>query len=293
MFLLKFIVSLLSRCSLKTLHRLGSFLGLFVYYISPGRRRVARRNLKIALGNDIKESMVKDSFKNSFKSFVELFYAKNIDEKFVKERVILPDLTDFFELLKQDRPIFLITGHIGSWEFLPSVYAHITKGKIAVVGKAMRSQKVDDIIYGLRRSENVSFITHSNAIVSIQRSFKKNIPVGALLDQGGLEKNCFFTDFFGHKTTFVNGIPIYAVRVDAVVFMAFLVRVEDKWKVEVYPPIYPDKNLEQMTAAENLARQINEVYEDIIKRYPEQWFALNKRFKRVLDEANGKVRSIY
>lgn len=293
MFLLRLIVSLLSRCSLNTLYRFGSFLGLSVYYLSPSRRRVARKNLRLVLKNGIQESMVKESFRNSFKSFMEIFYAKKIDESFLKEKVILPDLTDFFELLKQERPIFLITGHIGSWEFLPSIYANIAKGKIAVVGKSMRNQKLDEFIYGLRRSDKVNFITHSNAIVSIQRSFKKNIPVGALLDQGGLEKNCFFIDFFGQKATFVNGIPIYAVRVDAAVLMAFLIRIDDKWKLEVYKPIHPDKGVEQTSAAKKLARQINEVYEDIIKKYPEQWFALNKRFKRVLDEKTGEVRSIY
>jgi len=293
MLLIKIIVFLLTRCNLKTLHKIGSFLGITTYYLLPGRRRIARKNLRIALGENFDEKILKESFKNSFKSMMEVFYTHRIDDEFIAKNIRLNDLIYLNEALEKGKPIFLITGHIGSWEFLPAVYASITKGKIAIVGKATRSKKIDDILYKLRTKENIHFISHSNAIVSIQRFFKKEIPVGALLDQGGLEKNCFFIDFFGIKTTFVKGVPIYASKIGALILIGFLIREDDKYTLKIYPPIELDETLDHITAAEKLARQINQVYEDVIRKYPEQWFTLNKRFKRVLENENGKIGSIY
>ncbi|MGC8768022.1 lysophospholipid acyltransferase family protein [Calditerrivibrio sp.] len=293
MLLIKIIVFLLTRCNLKTLHTIGSFLGITIYYLLPGRRRIARKNLRIALGENFNEKILKESFKNSFKSMMEIFYTNRIDESFIAKNIRLNDLTYLKEALEKGKPIFLITGHIGSWEFLPAVYSSITKGKIAIVGKSTRSKKIDDILHRLRTRENIHFISHSNAIVSIQRFFKKGIPVGALLDQGGLEKNCFFIDFFGIKTTFVKGLPIYASKIGAVILIGFLIREDDKYTIKIYPPIEPAETLDQVAAAEKLAYQINQIYEDIIRKYPEQWFTLNKRFKRVLENENGKIGSIY
>ncbi|ADR18421.1 lysophospholipid acyltransferase family protein [Calditerrivibrio nitroreducens] len=293
MLLIKIIVFLLTRCNLKTLHMIGSVLGITTYYLLPGRRRIARKNLRIALGENFNEKILKESFKNSFKSMMEIFYTNRIDELFIAKNIRLNDLTYIKEALEKCKPIFLITGHIGSWEFLPAVYSSITKGKIAIVGKSTRSKKIDDILHRLRTGENIHFISHSNAIVSIQRFFKKGIPVGALLDQGGLEKNCFFIDFFGIKTTFVKGLPIYASKIGALILIGFLIREDDKYTIKIYPPIEPDERLDHGTAAEKLAYQINQIYEDIIRKYPEQWFTLNKRFKRVLENENGKIGSIY
>jgi len=291
-FFINYLISILRRCKINTLHKIGDFLGTIVYYSSSSRRRVARKNLRIALNNELDEKLVKESFKNSFKSIMEIFFVSNIDEKFIKENMIIENFDLLLEIKKQNEPLFLISGHIGSWEFLPIIYSHITNGEIAVVGKTTRSKKLDKIIYDLRSSNKIHYITHSNAIISIQKYLKKGIPVGALLDQGGLEKNSFFIDLFGQKTTFVNGLPIYAAKIKATIIMAFMIRNFDKWKLVLYPPIKIDQSLEKLETAKKLARQINEVYEDIIKKYPEQWFALNKRFKRVESE-NGEICSLY
>ncbi|MCX8084214.1 MAG: lysophospholipid acyltransferase family protein [Calditerrivibrio sp.] len=292
MLFLKYIVAFFQKMGVQRLKVLGKYIGKMVYYLSKERRQVAHKNLSLVFDGVVPEGLTKKTFENNFISFLEIFLVRDIDEGFL-EYVDLPDMGELFRLIEEKRNIFLISGHIGSWEFLPKIYTMISKNSITVVGKSLRSEKLNKIVEALRYCEKINYINHFNALISIQRAFKKNMAVGALLDQGGLEKNSFFVEFFGLKTTFVSGIPIYAVRSNAVIVMAFLLRQKDRWRLEIYPALFPDKSLSEIESAKKLAKSINEVYEDVIKKYPEQWLAMNKRFKRVLESEDGQACSIY
>ncbi|MCA1926863.1 MAG: hypothetical protein LDL13_03830 [Calditerrivibrio sp.] len=293
MFFLKIVVFIFQKIPLRYLHRLGDLLGLSVYYLNIDRRKVAETNLKIVLGEDFNRKIVKENFKNSFRSIMEMFFVTRIDDQFVKENLIYGDLKDAYDIKDKKIPTFLLTGHVGSWELLPAIYSVVFDHEISVIGKSMKNKAVDRVMVDLRMMDKVHFIKHKSALRIIHRYLNNGIPVGALLDQGALDRQSVFVDFFGLKTTFTAGLPLYAFKKNIRFLMAFLVRDGGKYKVVLYPPIYPDKSMGVDEGVLEISRRINEVYEDIIKKYPEQWFSLHKRFKRVLRDGDEQTSSIY
>lgn len=293
MFFLKIIVFILQKIPLKYLHMLGDLLGLLVYYLSSDRRKVAETNLKLVLGEDFHHKIVKENFKNSFRSIMEMFFISRIDSEFVEKNVVYGDLKDAYDIKEKKIPTFFLTGHIGSWEFLPAIYTMVFDHEISVIGKSMKNKAADKIMVDLRMGEKIHFIKHKNALRTIHKYLNNGIPVGALLDQGALEHHSIFVEFFGLKTTFTPGLSLYAFKKGIRFLMAFLVRDGSKYKLILYPPIYPDKNMAVDEGVLEISRKINEIYEDIIKKYPEQWFSLHKRFKRVLRDGDEQSSSIY
>jgi KDO2-lipid IV(A) lauroyltransferase len=113
--------------------------------------------------------------------------------------------------------------------------------------------------------------------------------VGVLLDHSSMPKDSMTVPFFGLETTFIKGIPLLSVRRDYPILPAFILRENGKYKLITYPLIYPDKSLKPKERAYDIALKINRLYEEMIRQYPDQWYLIHKRFKRVADE-NGKLR---
>ncbi|MEF3255555.1 MAG: hypothetical protein K6348_08360 [Deferribacterales bacterium] len=292
MFLIRFITFLLKKMPRKILYLMGDIIGLLVYYIHLPRRRVAETNLKIVLKDKYNKKILKENYRNIFRNFMEIFFIEKVNDEFIKKYVKYENLDDITKIKNDKKPTLLLTGHIGSWELLPIFYTKFFNHKVAIIGKEMRNKKIDIIIKELRSNSDISFISHGNVMRIIHRYLNKGIPVGALLDQGGLEDQSIFIDFFGLKTTFVHPLLAYAVRKEIKIIMVFLIRENEKYRFINYPPIYPNNSLDYDNAVIDLAKKINEVYEDIIIKYPTQWFTLNKRFKRVKND-EGEICSIY
>jgi KDO2-lipid IV(A) lauroyltransferase len=285
--MIDFVYRFLSNRKLSTLHKIASFLGILTYYLVPSRRKVVIKNCQ-TIGIKPTASLVKNIYKEVFKSFFELFYVENIDEDFIKKYVICKNKEEILSFYKNNPELFILTGHMGAWELLGSVLYLCFNINGALVGRKVKNKKLDQLITRLRSAHGNIYITHKNALKEIVKCFSKNIPVGVLLDHSSMPKNAIFVEFFGVKTSFIAGAVTLAVKKNIPFKPFFLIRKEGKYELVHYPPIFPDNSLVLKERIYKMASDINKVYEDIILKYPEQWFMLHKRFKRNENE-NGEI----
>ena len=96
-----------------------------------------------------------------------------------------------------------------------------------------------------------------------------------------MPKDCVNVPFFGYKTPTIAGIPAMCARKKMKILPFFAAFTNEGYKVMIYPPIAPDVNLDPKKRIEKLAADINKTYEDVIKKYPDQWYLIHRRFKRV------------
>ena len=272
----------------------GRLVGGVFYYILKSRRCVAIKNAQI-VGAKNPERVAKESFKNSFASFFEIFYIPKVDKKFIEENVIVDkEFLDKINSLNSKYPAyFLVGGHIGSWELSSVIFSEIFGKKMAIVGRSIKNMGVDELVTRMRSSRNVTYLKHRNVAFEISKFISGGFSVGTLLDHGALHQDAIYVDFFGFKTSFIAGIPILSVKKNIPIFPIFMVRTGGKLKFICYGEITPDAALGVKDRIKDVALRINKVYEDVITKYPEQWFLMHKRFKRVMGE-NGEIsNSVY
>ena len=92
---------------------LGKVFGLFLYYLIPLRKNVAKYNLKIAFpnySNNKRKNILKNTYKHYGILIVEFFRQKKDSFK----HVIIDSATK--EMLSQNNGIILMTAHLGNWE---------------------------------------------------------------------------------------------------------------------------------------------------------------------------------
>lgn len=277
----------LSNLKLSTLQTIGAFFGQVAYILTPGRRKVVEKNCK-AIGLTPTASLTRNIYINVFKSFMEFFYVKNIDETFIANHVECENDEAIFKLLDKETPLFVVSGHIGAWEFALPILARYFKRSSATVGRRIKNPSIDTLVSDVRSLHGNTYIKHKNAVPKIIEELNNGTSIGVLLDHSATPKNAIYVELFGKKTSFIAGIPLIAVKKNRPILPIFFIRKGQSYHIIHYPPIYPDKKLKPKERIQKMARNINEVYEDIISKHPEQWFMLHKRFKRT-ENADGKV----
>jgi len=232
--------------------------------------------------------VVKSSFRHSFATYAESLYSHRIDEKFL-ESIELENPHN----VVVDRAVFIVSGHIGCWELAPNAIVHKMNTKGAIIGRRLKNDKLDAFITQQRTGENIAYLHHRNIADRIPHILEDGYSIGALLDHSATLRDSMFVPFFGLSTTFIKGLPMIAVRKDVPFLPAFLIRTEKSFKLVVYPMIYPDKSLKPKERIYDMALRTNQVYEDIIRKYPDQWYLIHKRFKKTLDKDGNVTECSY
>lgn len=285
-------VALLSRLPLKTIDAIGISLGTVVWYLSADRRHVATVNAKI-IGAENPKAVAKESFKNTFKAYLQLFYAKRINKKFI-EKYVTSDGAEYLATIAEHKSEYILVGaHFGFWGMLPNIASQLFNFKLITIGRASKNKGMDKILEELRTSENIKYITHRGAIAQLGKFMEEGYVPGVYLDHTATPKDCVNVELFGYKAPTIAGIPAFAARKRCPILMFFGIYEGNGYKIKIYPPIYPDETLKPKERIEKLARDINKTYEDIFSKYPEQWYLIHRRFKRV-EEPDGTLSdSVY
>ncbi|MGE4319598.1 MAG: lysophospholipid acyltransferase family protein [Deferribacterales bacterium] len=282
--LLRLAYFIFNRMSFMSLRKTGMTLGSLFYFFNKKRRKIAEKNCEIIGVKDVK-AVAKSSFRHSFATYIESFYSHRIDQKFLDSiEIVNPE-----NIPPSDSGVFfLVSGHIGCWELIPPVASAIVNRKGALIARRIKNKNVDDYLMKQRSGENVIYLHHRNIAEKIPQLLEEGVVVGALLDHSSTVRDSMFVPMFDVNTTFIKGIPMISARRDVPIMPTFLVRTETGFRMIFYPLIHPDKNLKPKERIQDIALRINKIYEDVIRQYPDQWYLIHKRFKKVMDE-NGNL----
>lgn len=288
--LLRIVLSFFGSLPLKWTQKFASMLGVLVWHLSPERRKVAIVNAEI-IGSETPEKTAKQSFKHTFMSYFETAYAKNFDKKFVEKYVTIENPQYYKQLVDAGQKFIFISAHIGSWDLAAPAYTVGMDAKAIIVGRETNSKTVNKLIDYMRNSGNIIYV-QQHGFLDKMKEYEDYTP-GSLLDHIGIGKDVLFAPFFGYRVETLIGSLVMAARKNIPLLPAYLIRTENGFLFTMNEAIYPNTELKPKERIYDLAVRMNEEYERIIRKYPEQWYLLHRRFKRV-EEADGKsTRSVY
>ena len=104
--------------------------------------------------------------------------------------------------------------------------------------------------------------------------------LGMMADLNVQEKEGVFVDFFGIPASTTTSIAKLALHTNAAVLPAFAVWEESKGKYVVYlePPVEYEKTENADEDIKNLTQKVTNVVERYVRKYPEQWLWIHKRW---------------
>ena len=261
---------------------LGSVLGRVLYLVSGPPRRVVRRNLSFAypeLSADQRRRMSGHVFQNYGVNLFELFQMGFMRPEDVARRVRFYGLENFRDALQRKRGVIAVSAHLGSWELgvqaLPCVFGtHLT-----AVAKKFKSNMVESWIHFVRTRFGNAILYKKDSLGDMTRILRNGGILAILIDMAR-RKDGVDVEFFGKKATATPAVAMLALRCRSAVLPTFCIREPDgRIGIHVEPEIGMRRTKDLRADLVDNTQRITDVVERMVRRHPEQWFWLMRRWK--------------
>lgn len=262
--------------------RLGNMLGMVGYGADKKHRNITLNNLNRAFGKEKTEDQLsvlsKNVFRNIGQILFEIGWLSSTRLKGLQNKITVKGLEHYTNAYKKGKGVLIITGHIGNWELL-SIAGTLADIPINVLYRPLDFKPMDRFMEKMRTRFGAKLITANHGMRKTLMALKKGEAVVILLDQNVDYYLGVWVDFFGTPACTSNGLALLAQKTGAPVISAFLTRANDGFVVEFGKEIplvkTGDKTKDVYQNTFNYTKSI----EDHIRKYPEQWFWVHRRWK--------------
>ena len=262
--------------------KIADFLGRLWFALDKRHRDVALKNLTHVFGMEKNASEIRRLARRIFRNLVfiifEIGWLQRLQEKKFSKYFHVHGLHYLKNAHKKGKGVLVLTGHMGNWELL-SMAAAMLGYPMSAIYRPLDFKPLDLFFVNLRGHYGAGLYPKKNAMRPILRGLKKGELIGILLDQNTSVKSGVFVDFFNRKACTNKGLALIALGTDTPVVPLFLLREEDGYRVEFGPEVTIIRTGDKEKDIKANTRQYNRVIEDVIRRYPEQWFWVHRRWK--------------
>ena len=174
------------------------------------------------------------------------------------------------------RGAILLTGHFSNFELLGAWLGRMHP--VSFVVKPLSNPQVERMLTGWRRAAGVELIPLGTGVRRVFEALKENRWVAMLADQDA-RSHGVFVPFLGRPASTPVGPAEISLRTRAPIVMGFGVRRHDgRHTLAVAPPLEPPA-ADSPGAAFELTAAHTAVLEHWVRRHPEMWFWLHRRWK--------------
>jgi KDO2-lipid IV(A) lauroyltransferase len=279
--------SFISRLPASVAYTLGEAFGRFAHQVAwiIGRNRIGMINLRLVLGREKFKGqfrqILKDMWINFGRNAVEFARFPRFNKDNINRYVTWENIRYFEEARERGHGILLVTAHFGNWDLI-ALSSGMNGFPVNLITKHMRSKAITDFWMKWRARGGINPIFKKEAVREIVQLLRHNKLVAFVLDQDTKPKEGgIFVDFFGHAASTLSAPALLSQKRGTPVVPVFLVR-ESRYthRAVVEPPIeFEDVGSHDENLRHNTRRYL-EVLERYVRKYPEQWLWVHRRWRR-------------
>jgi KDO2-lipid IV(A) lauroyltransferase len=277
------VLSALSVVPMPVLTAAGAALGTLYYHVDGRRKRIALSNLRLVFGEEKTEDEIRRILKAAYRHLGRALLEFAGLPRLTPEKLARLARTEAVEkigrALQAGRGVVLLTAHFGNWELLAQIAA-MNGYPIHIIGREANVGLLHRYIIGRRESHGNRVIVKQRAMRKVLSALKNGETVGLLCDQRGSSQGLLI-DFLGHPAPTNTDVARLILKSGATVMTAFLVRRPDKTHLlHVSDPMVFESTGDRETDVFNVTQQYMQALESFIRRYPEQWLWMHRRWMR-------------
>ena len=223
---------------------------------------------------DQRKSLLRDIYRNMGLTSAELYLQKKED---LISSIELKDTENLDKALSLGRGVIIATAHFGNWEAATTL--PVFGYPLSAVVKRQHNPYFDRYSNALRTRYGMKVIDLKHGVKEIISRLKNNELVALICDQNA-GKSGIILDFLGYPASHWTGPVKISLRYHIPIVPAFALRKPDaKIQICFEPMIYYPELQDNEEGYIFLWKQLNQVIESYIHRYPEQWFWVHNRWK--------------
>ena len=218
---LRFLVKFSPKCVLKGF--LKSLASAF-YHLDKKHTNIMRVNLKMCfatLKDDEIERLIKKNYYNFALFGVQFLLNQNTTKEQILSKISFENEELFNSVLSQNRPIIVQTAHYGNWELFSLAMA-ARYGAVSIIGRALDSAKMNEILSANRTRFDIELIEKKSAVKQALKALNNRRLLGILVDQNTAKNEGLECEFFSHKIMHTHAASVFASKSGAIIIPAFI-----------------------------------------------------------------------
>ena len=272
------LMRLLSHLPLRAIWLLGAAVGTMLYALHASRRHVARRNLERCfpqLGPRQCEQLVRRHFRALGQTLLDNGIAWWASKRRLKRLFRIRGREHYDRALARGQNIILLVPHFLGLEVAVSRLA--LERPMVTVFRHPDNVPLRVLVERGRKRFGLRLIEHNQPFTALVRAVKSGMPLYYLPDQDAGRRNAVFAPFFGIPSSTFAALGRLARMTDAVVIPCIAhQRPHGRgYEIVFHPPL---KNFPTGDAVTDATRMNAEI-EKVVRKWPDQYFWVHKRFK--------------
>ncbi|HET7293347.1 MAG TPA: lysophospholipid acyltransferase family protein [Vicinamibacteria bacterium] len=177
------------------------------------------------------------------------------------------------------RGMLYCTAHLGNWEVHGIAHA-LRYGPVSVVARPLENPALDARLVALRRVTGNAVVYKRKALGSVLRELRAGRSAAMLLDQNVLEEDGIFVDFFGRKAATTTVAAALALKTGCALLPAWTeLQRNGRYRLRYEPAVEVRPEAERDAEIARITQELASRTESWIRRAPEQWLWLHRRWK--------------
>lgn len=264
-----------------------------VYRIDRRHRGVAADNIRHAFP-DLSEPAIDRMVRATFRHFVTMaLEIVRLPRKMVLNNwrahcvFIRPDLV--VGGLTSGRPLLVVTGHFGNWE-IAGVAMALTGFRTHAIARELDNPHLDHFFRRFREHTGQKLLAKKGDFDNIQQVLADGGVIATLADQDAGPRG-LFVPFFGRPASTHKAVALMAIEYDVPMLVIGVPKVGEPMRYHIVAEelIDPREYAGRPDAVRAITERYTSALERVVRRHPEQYFWLHRRWKHQPKERAKKA----
>jgi KDO2-lipid IV(A) lauroyltransferase len=263
-------------------------LAALAYRVDRRHREVAAENLRYAFPEKSPtqiDRLVRDCYRHFCRLLIEILLLPRkfrIDNWRDCSQLVNP--LPVTQALLDDRPCLIVTAHLGNWEL-----AGYTLGALGhrtyAIARVLDNPYLERFLLRFRQRTGQTIIAKKDDFDRLDGALKAGGKVATLADQDAGPRGVF-VEFFGRPASAHKAVALMALEFRARMIVVGTIRraraTDDRigpYEIVCEDTIDPDDYRDDPDAVRSITQRYHAALERLIRRSPEQYFWLHRRWK--------------
>lgn len=280
----RFVVGFAQAMSVEQSYTFAHFLAALLYRFDRRHRAIGVDNLRQAYGDRYtateREVIVRRVYEHFCAMLMEILHIpRKLHPTTWRDRITLMGHERVLDRLLQGGPLIMLTGHFGNWEmagYLFGVFGFPPNS----VARTLDNPYLDSYLKTFRERTGQKIIAKKGGYDDMLAVLRTGGVLSFLADQDAGERG-MFVEFFGRPASTHKAIALMALEHQAPVVVGYARRIGPGFRYEVgCTEIFaPDEFTGTADDARLLTQRYTSALEAIIRRDPDQYLWLHRRWK--------------
>ena len=280
--LVRALLSVLRWLPRKASRAVGSALGIATFYVARRLRSVGLQNLRLAFPQaapEERERVLKAEYRQLGHHLAEFARMPRYQRQTLENLIHYQGLEHFERASAKGRGVLVLTGHLGAWE-LSSFFHSLMGYSMGLVIRRLDNPLIDHYVNEIRCMHGNRVLSKDDFARGLLLEMKAGRTMGILMDTNMTPPQGAFVPFFGIPACTGSGLARIARKTGAAVLPGFLLEEPDgRYRLHFGEEIALEVTRDSERDAIANTRRFTAVLEEYVRRYPEQWLWMHRRWK--------------